>query len=108
MSARTKTRRTKSTRRSQSIKRRSPQKEVGERSVSWREAAKDNIEKYTEQGLYLRGFRQREGLTQKELAEKIRAKQPHICAMEHGKRPIGKQTAKKFAELFDTDYRMFL
>lgn len=108
MSAPMRERRTKNTKRNQSVKRRKFQEDVKKGSVLWREAAKESIEKYTEQGLYLRGYRQREDLTQKELAEKIGAKQHHISEMEHGKRPIGKHIAKKLAEVFDVDYRMFL
>jgi len=58
--------------------------------------------------VFLSGLRTREGLTQTELGEQIGIAQYHISRMENGKRPIGKKTAKKLADFFDTDYRMFL
>jgi len=60
------------------------------------------------QGVTLRGFRQRDRLSQGELAEKIGAKQNHISEMESGKRAIGKAIAKKLAEVFSTSYKVFL
>lgn len=59
-------------------------------------------------GMALHGLRVREGLTQKALAEKLGEAQSHISAMEKGKRPIGKALAKKLAETFGGDYRVFL
>jgi transcriptional regulator with XRE-family HTH domain len=56
----------------------------------------------------LRGSRHKEGVTQKELADSLGISQHHISEMENGKRPIGKAMAKKFAEFFKTDYRLFL
>ena len=76
--------------------------------ANWRDAFEDIIEKFSEAGAALRGFRLREGMTQNELAERIGLNQANISKMEHGTRPIGKSTAKKFAALFDTDYRIFL
>lgn len=59
-------------------------------------------------GTILRGFRVREDLTQKELAEKANLKPHHISEMEHGKRPIGKDVAKRLAEALGADHRVFL
>ena len=59
-------------------------------------------------GVALRGIRSREGLTQVQLAEKVGIPQRHISEMENGKRPIGKATAHKLAEVLGTDYRLFL
>lgn len=82
-----------------------PQEEM---SLPWREAAEENIKKYTEVGALIRGGRYKAGLTQKALAEKLCIKQHHISEMEHGKRPVGKKMAMRFAEIFDVDYRVFL
>lgn len=59
-------------------------------------------------GVCIRGGRSKEGLTQKQLAEMIGVAQHHISEMEHGKRPIGKETAKKLAAALNVDYRVFL
>lgn len=75
---------------------------------NWRFAFDDLIEKFSEAGAVLRGFRLREGWTQTEVAEKIGINQANLSKMEHGKRPIGKTMAKKLAVLFKTDYRVFL
>ena len=56
----------------------------------------------------LRGSRAKEKMTQKELAKKLGVLQHHLSEMEHGKRPIGKQMAKKMAAVFNTDYRLFV
>ncbi len=64
--------------------------------------------KENEAGTYLSGARHREGITQKKLSVKTGVPQRHISEMENGKRPIGKKTAKVFAEFLNTDYRVFL
>ena len=56
----------------------------------------------------LRGARYRAGLTQKELADKLDIRQHHLSEMEHGKRPIGKQMAKRLAAVLECDYRLFV
>jgi DNA-binding XRE family transcriptional regulator len=60
-------------------------------------------------GVALRGARGKEGLTQKQLAVMVGIAQHHISEMENGKRPIGRESAKKLAEaLHVSDYRVFL
>lgn len=59
-------------------------------------------------GVYLRGIRLREDLTQDALAELTGISRSNISAMEHGRRPIGKETAKKLAAVLKCDYRRFL
>jgi DNA-binding XRE family transcriptional regulator len=59
-------------------------------------------------GSVIRGLRYREELTQKQLAEKIGVKRHHISEMENGKRPIGKEMAKRLAKVLHTDYKVFL
>lgn len=56
----------------------------------------------------LRGLRYREDITQRRLAELADIPQRHISEMENGKRPIGKETAKKLAGVLNADYRVFL
>ncbi len=56
----------------------------------------------------LRGSRNKEDMTQKELADQLGIRQSHLSEMENGKRSIGKNMAKKLAGIFDADYRIFL
>jgi len=59
-------------------------------------------------GVSIRGGRGKEGLTQKQLAELTGIAQHHISEMENGKRPIGKETARKLAAALNIDYPVFL
>lgn len=59
-------------------------------------------------GVCIRGARGKEGLTQKQLSELTGIAQHHISEMENGKRPIGKETAKKLAAALNINYRVFL
>ncbi len=99
MPAHTKTRHTKSTK-SKGIK--------AKKNISWREAAKRDIRKHSEGGQMLRATRFKVEVSQKLLAESIGISQHHISEMENGKRPIGKEMAKRFAAFFKMDYRLFL
>jgi transcriptional regulator with XRE-family HTH domain len=56
----------------------------------------------------LRAARSKEGLIQVQLAHLTGIPQRHISVMEHGKRPIGKERAKKLAEILKVDYHVFL
>ena len=56
----------------------------------------------------LRGARFREDMTQVQLAEASGIPRRHISDMEHNRRPIGKQAARKLAEVLKVDYRVFL
>ncbi len=59
-------------------------------------------------GVVLRGYRNRESLTQKQLSELTGIQQRHISELEHGKRQAGKEWAKKLAAALNCDYRRFL
>ena len=109
MSVHTRTRRTRFTKKRIAISRSKRKK----RSIPWREAAKDEISKYTEVGLMVRGSRLKAELTQKQLAEKLSTTDAkvlphHISEMEYGKRPISKKMAHKLAEVLDVNYKVFL
>jgi plasmid maintenance system antidote protein VapI len=56
----------------------------------------------------LRGSRLKSGVTQQALAEALGISQHHISEMENGKRPIGKEMAKRLAKFFKTNYQIFL
>lgn len=47
-------------------------------------------------------------MTRKQLAELTGIAQHHISEMENGKRPIGKDTARKLAAVLNINYRVFL
>jgi ribosome-binding protein aMBF1 (putative translation factor) len=79
-----------------------------EKTIPWRETAQESIAKYTESGLMLRGARARAELTQKELADKLEVLPHHISEMEHGKRTIGKEMAKRLSEVLNVNYKVFL
>jgi ribosome-binding protein aMBF1 (putative translation factor) len=83
-------------------------KQIKEKTIPWREVFKDEIEKFGEPAIALRGARHRENMSQQELADKLAIEQHHISEMENEKRPIGKAMAKRLAEIFDVDYRVFL
>jgi DNA-binding transcriptional regulator YiaG len=59
-------------------------------------------------GSAIRGLRLREGLTQEQLARRLGIKRTNLSEMENGKRPIGKNMAKRLAEVLKTDYKVFL
>ncbi len=59
-------------------------------------------------GVFLSGARYREEMTQQELSERTGIPRRHISEMENGKRPIGKQNARKLAEALNVDPRRFL
>jgi DNA-binding XRE family transcriptional regulator len=75
---------------------------------NWKELFNDLLEHHSEVGLYLKGLRLREGYTQVQLAEMIDVSPANISAMEHGKRPIGKNIAMRIASVFNVNYQRFL
>ena len=75
--------------------------------VPWREAFPP-IPDAERPGRMLRAARNKEALTQLQLAQMTGIPQRHISEMEHGKRAIGKERAKKLAEALKIDYHVFL
>jgi len=76
-------------------------------SVPWRDAFPDMADDKLS-GISLKGARVKEGITQKQLADMTGVKQHHISEMENHKRSIGKKVAKKFAEVLNVSYKIFL
>jgi len=76
---------------------------AGLKSVPWEEVYPD-----FNGSVALRGARKREALTQKDLAHRVGVNQTYISEMEHGKRPIGKDMAKRLAKALKVNYRVFL
>jgi len=56
----------------------------------------------------LRGLRTKEGITQKQLAERLGITQTRVSEMETGVRPISVDMAKRIAEAYGTSYKVFL
>jgi DNA-binding XRE family transcriptional regulator len=65
-------------------------------------------QKSGEPGVLLKGLRYREGLNQIKFANQLNISQTNLSAMENGKRVIGKALAKRIANIFGLDYRIFL
>ncbi|MFH2065339.1 MAG: helix-turn-helix domain-containing protein [Pseudomonadota bacterium] len=59
-------------------------------------------------GVALRGARFKEDMTQKQLSEVTGIPQRHISMMENGKRPIGKNIAKKLSGVLKVSYKVFM
>lgn len=68
----------------------------------------DLTQKTSEAAVLLKGLRYREGLNQIDFAKKLNISQTNLSAMENGKRTIGKELAKRIANIFGLDYRLFL
>jgi helix-turn-helix protein len=76
-------------------------------AVPWREVFPP-IPDAERPGRMLRAARMKEALSQIHLAQLTGIPQRHISEMEHGKRSIGKDRAKKLAEALKVDYHVFL
>jgi hypothetical protein len=76
-------------------------------TVPWREAYPECSEAQLI-GNALAGARYREELTQMKLSEITGIPQRHISEMENGKRPIGKEMAKRLGNALNIDYKVFL
>jgi len=75
-------------------------------SVAWRECFPYTDEQLP--GITLAGARGKQALTQRELAELTGIPQRHLSEMENGKRPIGKEVAKKLGKALNISYKAFL
>jgi DNA-binding XRE family transcriptional regulator len=59
-------------------------------------------------GDYLRNFREAQGMTQKELAEKIDVRVNYLSDIETGQRAISRMNAKKLAAIFKVNPGVFI
>jgi DNA-binding XRE family transcriptional regulator len=59
-------------------------------------------------GNAIRGARCREDLTQRQLAALVGISVPNLSHMENGRRPVGKEMAKRLAKALNTDWRLLL
>ena len=74
----------------------------------WKKNFEKDLEIHSEQGLYLKGLRLREGYTQAQLGGLIGVSPNNISAMERGRRHIGKDIAQRLSRLFKVKYQRFL
>ena len=78
-------------------------------TISWRELAKERIRNAGGESSYMvKSAREGAGLTQIQLAQKLRVPQSNISQIETGNRSVGKKLARRLAKIFDLDYRVFL
>lgn len=85
-------------------------------SLSMRRLNDEGEELYTFEELFpdatpgriLRGFRNRDEMTQEELAIKLGTTQTRVSELESGKRHISKRMAEKLGEIFEIPYKAFL
>ena len=75
--------------------------------IPWRDAYPEYSEGQLI-GKALAGARYREGLTQIQLSEMTGIPQRHISERENGKRPIGKEMARRLAKVLKISYKVFL
>jgi DNA-binding XRE family transcriptional regulator len=68
----------------------------------------DEVFPDSQPGDMVKGLRAREGITQKQMAEKLGVKQHHISEMEKARRPITLEMAKRIGKTFDVSYKVFL
>jgi ribosome-binding protein aMBF1 (putative translation factor) len=59
-------------------------------------------------GDYLRNFREGQGMTQKELAEKTGMRVNYLSDIETGQRAISRMNAKKLAAIFNVNPGVFI
>jgi DNA-binding XRE family transcriptional regulator len=59
-------------------------------------------------GMAVRGFRNRDGMTQEELAKRLGVAQTRVSELESGKRRISIAMAKRLSVVFDIPYKAFL
>jgi transcriptional regulator with XRE-family HTH domain len=82
--------------------------ENASKSRPWREVLGELRPDDTITAAVLRGSRIKEELTQERLSAMTGIPRRHISEMEHGKRSIGKESAKKLAKALNCDYRILL
>jgi len=76
-------------------------------SIPWREAFPEYKDSDLP-GVCLRASRSKEGMSQRKLSELTGIPQRHISEMESGKRPIGKEMAKRLGKALNIGYKVFL
>ena len=79
-----------------------------EESIPWRDVLTDLISETSQQAIVLRASRREKNLSQKKLAKILKVDPSFITQIEKGEKKINKPLAKKLAEIFNTDYRIFL
>ena len=81
---------------------------TAKKTVPWRDAFKNDIQRIGEGAMALKGARAKEGMTQKKLARPLGTSQVYISQLESRKKEINKQTAMKLGKIFNINYKVFL
>ena len=79
----------------------------GRDNVPWEIVFAESFGDVPEGAVALKAARQRARKTQVSLAAAAEVTRPDIANMEMGKKPIGKDIAKRLAVVLKTDYRVF-
>lgn len=78
-------------------------------TTHWRELFTElHPKKGNRSGKAIKAYRLREGWTQVEIAKKLKVSQNFISSLENGRKPIGKDLAKRLGKLFHIDPIVFL
>jgi DNA-binding XRE family transcriptional regulator len=67
-----------------------------------------DVKKEMTPGTYLRIYRENHDMTQDELGSKIGASKSFVCDMEHDRRAISKEMAKRLATIFNISVARFI
>ncbi len=59
-------------------------------------------------GMVLKGFRLRDDLTQRQLADLLKISQSRVSDLESGARAVSKSMAERLAKVFNISYKAFL
>jgi DNA-binding XRE family transcriptional regulator len=59
-------------------------------------------------GTYIKIYRENQGWTQEQLGEKLGVSKTFICDIEHGRRAVSKEAAKKLSRIFKIPLEYFI
>jgi len=66
------------------------------------------VKKQMTPGTYVRVYRENHGFTQEQLGTKVGVSKSFICDIEHNRRSISKEMAKKFSKIFKISVERFI
>jgi len=85
------------------------QQNADERSVDFFETdVYREVKRDMTPGMYLRIYRENRDMTQDELGGKVGVSKAFICDIEHDRRGVSKEMAKRFSEIFNISVARFI